>query len=330
MNRKNFLRKSIGACASFYFGYHWLLTTQVLAEEAKEQPVISIPEKLADKPQIKEIYWTYDTTDKGLEYIRLHIMISEKCEVLREQKGQTVRLFMKNCLPAKFSGKRTGDGRFFSSLVITPLGEHCEIVMNGLAKQGASQSRCTVNSSGESSDKMMHLQVDMGPLFAPGQLKESDLGIKETALSFGPLEIRPTTDLIVIHHVGNTDEDISAAEIHELHLGNGWSGIGYHYVIHKNGSIERGRPLDTIGAHAYQFNDTSVGINLVGNFEISKPTEAQLRSAAKLIAVLCNFYSLHPDDQTVVGHRDLMTTDCPGQNLYEQLPALREKSLGYI
>lgn len=329
MNRKNFLRKSIGTCASFYFGYHWLISSKVLAGAAKEQSLISIPAKLDNKPQIQEIYWTYDTTDKGLEYIRLHILVSEKCEVFREQKGQKVRLLIKNCSPAKFVGKSAGDGRFLSSFVMTPLEDHCEIVFNVVAKQVPSQSRCTVQASGESVDKMMHLQVDIGPLFASGQLKESDLGIKETSLSFGPLEIRPTTDLIVIHHVGNTDEDISAAEIHEMHLGNGWSGIGYHYVIRKNGSIERGRPLDMIGAHAYQFNDTSVGINLVGNFEISKPTEFQLTSAAKLIAVLCNFYGLHPDDQTVVGHRDLMTTDCPGQNLYEQLPALREKSLEY-
>ena len=155
------------------------------------------------------------------------------------------------------------------------------------------------------------------------------VNIKETDLAFGQLADREETNLIVIHHVGETDRDVSAAEIHEWHKENGWSGIGYHYVIRKDGTIERGRPRDVIGAHAQGFNSRSIGINIVGDFERAVPVTAQIESASMLIAELCNIYSLCPDAQTIVGHRDLMNTDCPGCNLYDMLQDIRGKAIWY-
>ena len=55
--------------------------------------------------------------------------------------------------------------------------------------------------------------------------------IKPTYLSFGALENRFVTDCIVIHHIGNTNADVSAATVHEWHLHNGWAGLGYHFLI---------------------------------------------------------------------------------------------------
>ena len=65
--------------------------------------------------------------------------------------------------------------------------------------------------------------------------------IQETDFEFSSLQNRETTDAIVIHHVGNTNRDVSAAEIDRWHKNNGWAGIGYHFVIRKDGTIERGR-----------------------------------------------------------------------------------------
>jgi N-acetyl-anhydromuramyl-L-alanine amidase AmpD len=156
--------------------------------------------------------------------------------------------------------------------------------------------------------------------------------IKETNLKFAqPLKNRFKTNLIVIHHVGNTDVDVSSEEIHKWHLANGWAGIGYHYVIRKDGTIERGRPRDTIGAHSYGHNKTSIGINLVGNFEIATPKPAQIESAACLVAYLCNTYKLTPNKSTVRGHKDLnYDTLCPGKNLYTQLQDIRTKAFIYV
>ena len=148
--------------------------------------------------------------------------------------------------------------------------------------------------------------------------------VKETDLEFSYLENRSTTDAIIIHHVGNTNRDVSAAEIHRWHRNNGWSGIGYHFVIRKDGTIERGRPMDMLGAHCYEHNWHTVGVNLVGAFDDNEPEPEQLAAAAKLLAALCRYYGLKPDEDTIKGHRDFNNTACPGQLLYDELPHLIE------
>lgn len=149
-------------------------------------------------------------------------------------------------------------------------------------------------------------------------------------LWFKPLQERTATDLIVIHHTGNpADDDLSAEEIHESHLAQGWAGIGYCFVIRKDGTIELGRPMDTVGAHAYGFNSHSIGIHVCGNFEIADPTPEQIESCSIIVAWLAERYELNIDASTIVGHRDLMATACPGDTLYSQLQTIRGKALWY-
>lgn len=151
---------------------------------------------------------------------------------------------------------------------------------------------------------------------------DGNVNIVETYLKFGPLENRIRTDCIVIHHIGNISSDVSAAEVHDWHLANGWSGIGYHYLIRRDGTIERGRPRDAVGAHCYHENEHTLGINIVGNFEVSRPTSAQVASAEQLLASLCRMYRLPPSANTIRGHCDFSATACPGYNLYRMLPSI--------
>lgn len=154
-----------------------------------------------------------------------------------------------------------------------------------------------------------------------------DLGLQ---YDYDQLAIRPKTDMVVIHHTGNpTDDNLSAKEINRMHQVQGWTCIGYHYVIRKNGAIEIGRPHWTVGAHAYGDNAHTIGIHLCGNFEVGKPTPAQIESAAMLLANICTDYGLPIDKVHVVGHRDLMATACPGQNLYDILQDIRGKAVYY-
>lgn len=148
------------------------------------------------------------------------------------------------------------------------------------------------------------------------------LQVKPTYLQFGSLENREQTDAIVLHHIGNTNEDVSAATVHRWHRNQGWSGIGYHYLIRKDGTIEQGRPRDTVGAHCYGENWHTVGVNIVGNFQEAEPEPAQLESAKRLLAALCRNYGLEPGRNTIFGHRDFNSTACPGNNLYARLPEL--------
>jgi len=133
------------------------------------------------------------------------------------------------------------------------------------------------------------------------------------------LQKRNRTDLIVIHHTGGSDIDASAEQIHEWHLNKGWSGIGYHYVIRKDGTIERGRPEWAVGSHAYGENSHSLGIHLSGDFDQASPTAAQVEKCAMLTAYLCQKYDIPIDRGHVVGHGELMSTDCPGANLQQLL-----------
>ena len=155
--------------------------------------------------------------------------------------------------------------------------------------------------------------------------------IRPTYLKFGPLENRFVTDCIVVHHIGMANnDDVSAETVHQWHLNNGWSGIGYHFLIRKDGTIEEGRPLGTVGAHVYGENRHTVGINLVGNFESAVPTEAQKTTAAHLIASLCTVYQLDPVwESTVKGHCDLNATACPGRYLYAQMPDIVQQARTY-
>ena len=144
--------------------------------------------------------------------------------------------------------------------------------------------------------------------------------IVETGLDFDSLSQRNTTDMIVIHHTGDTDMDVSAATIHGRHKAQDWAGIGYHFVIRKDGTIERGRPEWAIGSHAYGENSHTIGIHVCGGFVGGiRPTTAQVEKVSMLVAALCDKYGIPCDRQHVVGHCDLMSTGCPGANLYALL-----------
>ena len=157
-------------------------------------------------------------------------------------------------------------------------------------------------------------------------LDEMDIG--KVKLSFREMELRDYTGAIVIHHSGfPVDKDSTVEDIHKFHrLARKWSGIGYHFVIHKNGFIEYARPLEYRGAHSMNNNEFTVGICLTGNYDLVKPPAVQVQSAIQLIGALCDKYKFPPTDTTIFGHRDLGKTSCPGDNLYKLLPMMIESA----
>ena len=143
-------------------------------------------------------------------------------------------------------------------------------------------------------------------------------------------EAREETEGIILHHTGTPDDDdLSAEEIDELHRALGWLGIGYHYVVREDGAIETGRPVWAVGAHAEGDNYGTLGIVLSGNFELSEPTQAQIESAAFLIAHLAQVYGIPLDGEHILGHRDVSATACPGKALYELIPTIIGKAIWY-
>jgi len=139
---------------------------------------------------------------------------------------------------------------------------------------------------------------------------------------------------IVIHHSTEDFQGPVAANARALHLkgkAKGYDAISYHYVVgngvkgyHEingrkewaesaDGGIEFGRPIEAKGAHAMPNNGT-IGIVVIGNFNVSKPTEKQVQSLQNLVLHLMYKFKLTPAD--VVGHREHQQIDkhCPGKN----------------
>jgi len=116
-------------------------------------------------------------------------------------------------------------------------------------------------------------------------------------------------NFIVIHHASS--ETATPEQIHEWHLKKGWVGAGYNEYIRKDGSlyIMRG---DHEGAHTKGYNQNSYGICLEGDFEIEKPTEKQLLA---LIKTLKYHKSRFKNLRSILKHKDLNDTECPGKNI---------------
>lgn len=125
----------------------------------------------------------------------------------------------------------------------------------------------------------------------------------------GSLEKRKSTARIILHHAAA--KKCSAMDIHTWHLGNGWSGIGYHFLVRKDGTVYRGRPEDTVGAHTYGKNYDSIGICFEGNFENEAMGNVQREAGTELVTYLMNKY---PGITAIYRHKDFNATACPGKN----------------
>lgn len=127
-------------------------------------------------------------------------------------------------------------------------------------------------------------------------------------------------DGIVIHC--SASKFGSATMIRDWHVnGNGWSDIGYHFVINNgkltkglevgsmDGAIELGRELGKTGAHAKGYNNY-IGICLVGE---NKFTDNQMHSLVSLIKELKEMYEIKPEN--IIGHYEVSSKTCPNFNV---------------
>lgn len=125
--------------------------------------------------------------------------------------------------------------------------------------------------------------------------------------------LKKNIKFLIVHcsDTGN-DNNISALDIHRMHLSFGWDGIGYHKIIKRNGEIENGRPEFWIGAHTYGMNNVSLGVCLIGSDLF---TPEQLNS---LRLILDKWKLLYPN-VIIKGHRDIIETNktCPNFDVLE-------------
>ena len=134
------------------------------------------------------------------------------------------------------------------------------------------------------------------------------MNITNTNLSFISLTKRKSTRRIILHHAAA--KTCNAATIHRWHKDRGWSGIGYHFLVRKNGRVERGRPENMVGAHASGSNSDSIGICFEGNFMTETMKPEQLKAGQELVSYLKKKYGV----TKVQKHSDVGSTSCPGKN----------------
>lgn len=126
---------------------------------------------------------------------------------------------------------------------------------------------------------------------------------------------RSRTDAIFIHCSATRPSlDVGVSEIRKWHKDKGWIDIGYHYVIKRNGTVETGRPEDTVGAHVQRWNSRSIGICLVGGVSQEDPnkpeanfTSAQMESLRDLLYNLTRKYQ----GVKIKAHHDVAPKACP-------------------
>lgn len=106
-------------------------------------------------------------------------------------------------------------------------------------------------------------------------------------------------------------------EIERIHLGQGWAGIGYNFVVDQDGVIYEGRGWDRQGAHCPDHNVTGLGVQVaIGKGQTA--TEAALQSVRALYDEACR-----KTGRTLAqrGHKDGFATECPGPELYAWVKA---------
>lgn len=124
--------------------------------------------------------------------------------------------------------------------------------------------------------------------------------------------MRTITKIII--HCSATPEGrhITIDDIDKWHKQQGFSCIGYHYVIYLDGSIHKGRPVAQVGAHCLGHNGNSIGICYIGGTDIhGKPkdtrTQEQKQALQQLVTILTNIFP----NVTIHGHNEFSNKSCP-------------------
>lgn len=122
---------------------------------------------------------------------------------------------------------------------------------------------------------------------------------------------------IVLHHSGGVGSPESFAN---YHISKGWPGIGYHYVINKEGTIYQTNRIDTISYNVGPENPRVVSICVIGNYDNKLLSFTQKESILDLVNLLRVLLGNKP----VKGHKEFKATDCPGKDIMEFIKTLNK------
>lgn len=153
----------------------------------------------------------------------------------------------------------------------------------------------------------------------------------------------------VVHHTagnnGYAAADVPAIlrGIYSYHvLSRGWPDIGYNFLVDRFGRIWEGRAggIDRaiVGAHAAGVNSQTFGISVMGNYDVTGASAESMNAVAQLLAWKLALHGVRPNATfvlngvvrpTVLGHRDVGQTACPGRYIYPRLAELRQSATAW-
>ncbi|XP_026168146.1 peptidoglycan recognition protein 5 [Mastacembelus armatus] len=143
-------------------------------------------------------------------------------------------------------------------------------------------------------------------------------------------KLKGSAQRVVIHHTalpsfkGLTECKNQLVSIQRIHVKErGFDDIGYNFLVGGDGTLFEGRGWGVVGAHTKGHNHDSLGIAFMGNFNNDTPSKEAISSVKKLLQSGVSQGFLR-QDFVLLGHRDLGSTECPGEKLYAALPKLRE------
>src|SRR5215207_879627 len=207
--------------------------------------------------------------------------------------------------------------------------------------------------------------VGFSSVSQPHVISRAEWGADESLMTWAP-EFQVTQKLIVHHTATPNDDPDPAATIRSIYryhaVTQGWGDIGYNFLVDEAGNIYEGRysrayPAGTsptgddesargvTAAHAYGFNSGTVGVALLGTLTSRDPVPAARAALERFLAweaerngidPLGSSLYVNPVSGTekvfanIAGHRDVNSTECPGDRLYAVLPSIRSAAAQLI
>ena len=134
-------------------------------------------------------------------------------------------------------------------------------------------------------------------------------------------------DKIILHCTATPEgKDFTVQQIRDWHVrGNGWSDIGYHFVVDRYGNVHAGRPIEKPGAHTKGQNANSIGVSYVGGCATDGRTPKDTRTPAQrsaIVGLIKDLKRRYGSHITVHGHNEFAAKSCPSFKVKDD-PELR-------
>ncbi|WP_082608474.1 N-acetylmuramoyl-L-alanine amidase [Oerskovia sp. Root918] len=207
----------------------------------------------------------------------------------------------------------------------------------------ATPVRASVADASRSGEVQATLAASMGSNGAPDFVSRALWGADESLMRWSPSQgdFRGA----IVHHTAGTNNygpgDVPAIirGIYAYHSQTrGWGDIGYNFLVDKFGRVWEGRAggveLETIGAHTTSYNSQTFGVSVLGNYQEATVSNEAVTAVVRILAWKMSLLGIDAGGTmsvngkvlpTIIGHRDVAATSCPGQSLWVRQAEIRQR-----